>query len=158
MAEILSILKQDIRPKVQATSETGRRGERLAAEFLEANGYRLVLANFKVPVGRSTRGVSVTGEIDIIAIDGEVLCFIEVKTKTSDDFAAPLATVTLRKQRQIARTARVYRRIFGLTKMPRRFDVVSVVLPRNGTPSIELTKGFWSEARFRKRAWSGDIY
>ena len=158
MAEFLSVLKQDIRPKVPATSETGRRGERLAAGFLVTNGYRLVLSNFKVPVGRNTRGVSVTGEIDIIAIDGEVLCFIEVKTKTSDEFAAPLATVTLRKQRQIARTARVYRRIFGLTKMQRRFDVVSVVLRPGTAPSIELTKGFWSEARFRKRAWSGDIY
>src|SRR5688572_10235851 len=112
MAEILSILKQDIRAAVQATSETGRRGERLAAEFLEANGYRVVLANFKVPIGRNSRGAAVTGEIDIVALDDDTLCFVEVKTKTSAEFSNPIAAVTLRKQRQIIRAARVYLRIF----------------------------------------------
>ena len=158
MAEILSVLKQDIRPKLRATSELGSRGERLAAEFLSANGYRLVLRNFKVPVGRNTRGVAVTGEIDIVALDGDTLCFVEVKTKTSDEFSAPMATVTRRKQRQIIRTARVYRRIFGLWDMPYRYDVVSIVLRRGEEPNIELLKAFWSESKFRKRSWSGDIY
>src|SRR5688572_15910936 len=158
MAEILSVLKQDIRPKVRATSETGRQGERIAADYLKAYGYRLVLSNFKVPIGRNTRGVAVTGEIDIVAVDGETLCFVEVKTKTSDEFAAPIATVTLRKQRQIIRTARVYRRIFDLREMPHRYDVVSLVLKPRTEPRIELIKGFWSESKFRKRAWSGDIY
>jgi|SRR5687767_10648128 len=158
MAEILSVLKQDIRPKVRATSETGRQGERIAAEYLKANGYRLVLSNFTVPIGRNTRGVAVTGEIDIVAVDGETLCFIEVKARTSDEFAAPIATVTLRKQRQITRTARIYRRIFGLQEMPYRYDVVSLVLPKNEKPKIELIKDFWTEGKFRKKAWSGDIY
>src|SRR5687768_7450988 len=148
MTEILSVLKQDIRPKVRATSETGRRGEQLAAEYLEADGYRLVLSNFTVPVGRNTRGVAVTGEIDIVAVDGDTLCFVEVKTRTSDEFAAPIATVTLRKQRQITRTARIYRRIFGLRGMPYRYDIVSLVLPKNEEPKIELVKGFWSESKF----------
>jgi putative endonuclease len=158
MAEILSVLKQDIRPTVRATSETGRRGERLAAEFLEANGYRLVLSNFKVPIGRNRRGAAVTGEIDIVAIDGETLCFVEVKSKTSDDYASPLATVDVRKQRQITRTARVYRRIFGLTQMQYRYDVVLLVFQPDTDAKIELVKGFWSETKFRKRAWTGDIY
>lgn len=158
MAEILSILKQDIRPKPRATSETGASGERMAAQFLETNGYRLVLSNFKVPIGRNTRGVSVTGEIDIVAIDGDVLCFVEVKTKASDEFAEPLASVTTRKQRQITRTARVYRRVFGLSQMPHRFDVVSIVLETHDEPRIELTRGLWSESKFRKKAWTGDIY
>ena len=158
MAEILSVLKQDIRPALRATSETGRRGERLAAEYLEANGYRLVLSNFTVPIGRNTRGVAVTGEIDIVAVDGETLCFVEVKTRTSDEFAAPVATITLRKQRQITRTARIYRRVFGLREMPYRYDVVSLVLGISDGPRIELIKGFWTESKFRKKAWSGDIY
>ena len=158
MAEILSVLKQDIHPTLRPTSATGVRGEQFAAEYLAANGYRLVLSNFKVPIGRNTRGAAVTGEIDIVAIDGEVLCFIEVKTKTSAEFATPLATVTRRKQRQIARTARIYRKIFGLIQMPHRFDVVSVVLENKADPHIEVTKGFWSETRFRKKTWSGDIY
>ena len=158
MAEILSVIKQDIRPGLRSTSDTGRRGEDLAAEFLKTNGYRLILSNFKVPVGRNTRGVAITGEIDIVAIEGETLCFVEVKTKTSDQFAGPLATVTLRKQRQITRTARIYRRIFGLKEMQYRYDVIALVLKPKAEPSIELVRGFWSESKFRKRAWSGDIY
>jgi len=138
--------------------ETGRRGERLAARYLEENGYRLVVSNFKVPIGRNSRGVSVAGEIDIVALDEETLCFVEVKTRTSAEFAEPLESVTRRKQRQITRTARVYRRIFGLSKMKFRYDVVSLVLARGAEPRIELTKGFWSESKFRKRVWSGDIY
>src|SRR5687768_8578602 len=158
MAEILTVLKQDIRPVAQSTSETGRLGEHIAAEYLRTNGYRLVLSNFKVPIGRNSRGAAVTGEIDIIAIDGETLCFVEVKTKTSDEFSAPLATVTLRKQRQITRTARVYRRVFGVKEMPYRYDVVSIVVKPDTEPNVELVKGFWSERRFRKRTWTGDIY
>jgi putative endonuclease len=158
MAEILSVLKQDIRPTARTTSETGRRGEGLAAEFLKAAGYRLVLSNFKVPIGRNRRGAAVTGEIDIVAIDGETLCFVEVKSKTSDDYASPLATVDIRKQRQITRTARVYRRIFGLTEMQYRYDVVLLVFQPESDAKIELVRGFWSETKFRKRAWTGDIY
>lgn len=158
MTEILSVLKQDIRATVRAASETGLRGEHLAAEHLEANGYLLVVANFKVPIGRNSRGVAVTGEIDIVALDGDTLCFVEVKTKASANFAEPLASVTTRKQRQITRTARVYRRIFNLSQVPYRFDAVSLVLERDADPKIELVKGFWSESKFRKKTWTGDIY
>ncbi len=157
MSRILSISAPAPLPS-NVRGETGSRGERLAAQYLEANGYRLVVANFKVPIGRNTRGVAVTGEIDIVAIDEDTLCLVEVKTKTSDEFASPLAAVNLRKQRQITRTARVYRRIFGLLEMPYRFDVVTVLLAANAKPKMELTKGFWSESKFRKRAWTGDIY
>jgi len=158
MSEILSILNQDIHTAVESSSLTGRAGEELAAEFLVKNGYRLVLANFKVPIGRNTKGVQVTGEIDLIALDDETLCFIEVKTRRSIDFASPLANVNLRKQRQITRTARVYRRIFGLQQSSYRFDVASVLLENASDPKIELIKGFWNEQKFRKRAWNGDIW
>ena len=158
MAEILSVLKQDKRPPVLGTSETGHRGEYLASQFLESNGYRLILSNFKAPIGRNSRGAAVTGEIDIVALDGETLCFIEVKTKASADFSPPVATVNTRKQRQITRAARVYRRTFGLAEMQYRYDVVSVILPRNAEPTIEITKNFWSESKFRKKKWTGDIY
>ncbi|MEP6703440.1 MAG: YraN family protein [Acidobacteriota bacterium] len=149
---------KNARSATPSSAEVGIEGERLAAEFLEANGYRLVLANFKVPIGRNSRGVSVTGEIDIVALDEGTLCFVEVKTKTSSAFADPLASVTPRKQRQIIRTARVYQRIFSLSEMPRRYDVVAIVLERDAGPTIELIKGFWSESKFRKKIWTGDIY
>ena len=158
MSEILSIVRQDRRPASPTTSETGSLGERLAALYLEANGYRLVMANFTVPIGRNSRGAPVTGEIDIIALDGDTLCFIEVKTKASTAFAPPDAAINTRKQRQITRSARVYRRVFGLADMPFRYDVVSVVLPHDAEPTIDVKKDFWSERKFRKRKWTGDIY
>jgi putative endonuclease len=158
MSEILSILKQDRRREHTTTSAVGSIGERLASEFLVENGYRLVLSNFTVPVGRNSRGAAVTGEIDIVALDGDTLCFVEVKTRTSNEFANPLATVTLRKQRQIIRTARIYRRIFALSEMKYRYDVVAIVFAPPDQPQIELMKGLWSESKFRKRSWSRDIY
>lgn len=157
MAEILSVLHQNKRPETVGTSSTGARGERLAAEFVQREGFRIVIANFKVPVGRNSRGVSVTGEIDLIALDGETLCFIEVKTRRSRDFAEPIAAVDTKKQRQITRTARVYRRIFGLHDINYRFDVVSVVLVKDSAPEIELTKNYWTASKFRKRNWNDGI-
>ncbi len=111
------------------------------------------MANFKVPVGRNRRSVSVTGEIDIIALDGDILCFVEVKTRSSDKFASPLAAVDLRKQRQIIRTAKVYRKVFRINEIKFRYDVVSIVLVENSRPKIELFKGFWTEEKFRKKFW-----
>lgn len=138
----------------------GRRGEALAAAFLERAGYALVAANFELPVGRNLRGAIVRAEIDLVAYEGETLCFVEVKTRASDWFAAPEANVDRRKQRQITRAARVYRRTFGLNAAPYRYDVVSVILPPptdaepTPNPRIELLRNFWTEAKFRKRQWT----
>jgi putative endonuclease len=153
MSEVLSIFDATL---TKPRSPLGQVGEELAARFLSDVGYRLVVANFKVPVGRNSKGVQVTGEIDIIAIDGETLCFVEVKTRRSDEFTSVLTNINLRKQRQITRTAKVYRRIFGIKEMAYRFDVVSVLLPKYSDPVIELTKSFWNESKFRKRSWSYD--
>ena len=138
----------------------GQRGEALAAAHLERAGYVLVAANFELPVGRNLRGVIVNAEIDLVAYEGDVLCFVEVKTRASDWFAAPEQNVDRRKQRQITRAARVYRRTFGLAHTPYRYDVVSIVLPPATAddpapnPRIELLRNFWTEAKFRKRHWS----
>ncbi len=154
MDEILSIKH----PPANSLPSLGDCGEALAAEYLVKNGYRLVIANFKVPVGRNTKGVSVTGEIDLIALDGETLCFVEVKTRRSDEFAPVITAVDTRKQRQITRTAKVYRRIFGVREMEYRFDVVTVLMPKHAVPEIELTKGFWSESKFRKQTWNNPVW
>lgn len=153
MSEILSLNFEDINLDISDTSSVGRFGEELAARFLERSGYRLVMANFKVPVGRNRLGVSVSGEIDLVGLDGETLCFVEVKTRSSDEFASPLASVDLRKQRQLTRTARVYRKVFRLRDVKFRFDVVSIVLNGKKAPKIEIFKGFWSESKFRKKRW-----
>ncbi|MEQ1604786.1 MAG: YraN family protein [Pyrinomonadaceae bacterium] len=153
MSAILSIIQDDKRAPSQRTSELGVRGESLAAEYLVRDGYRIVVTNFKVPVGRNSKGVQVTGEIDIIALDGDTLCFIEVKTRRSDDFAPVIAAVDTRKQRQITRTSKMYRKLFAVRDLHYRFDVVTVLAIRNGEPKVELTKGFWSGSKFKKRRW-----
>ena len=154
MESFLSIkhTKPSVRPDI------GQLGESLAADFLVNNGYRLIISNFKVPVGRNSKGVQVTGEIDIIALDGEVLVFIEVKTRRSDEFTPVITNVDARKQRQIIRTAKVYRKIFGIRDMQYRYDVVTVLMPKHSEPTIELTKGFWSESKFRKRNWNHETW
>jgi putative endonuclease len=140
--------------------ELGSRGEQLAADHLRAHGYKLVASNFRVGVGRNRRGAVVRAEIDLVAYDGPVVCFVEVKTRASDRFAAPEANVDLRKQRQVTRAARAYRRMLGLSGAPYRYDVVSVLLPpvddegRAPSPRLELFRGFWTEEKFRKRRWS----
>lgn len=142
---------------VAAHLELGKRGELLAVSYLEQQGYRLVAANFTLPVGRNRRGAIVNAEIDLVAYEGDVLCFVEVKTRASDWFAAPEVNVHRRKQRQVARAAKAYRRLFGLAGAPYRYDVVSVVLPAEGskplTPQVDLLRNYWTDAALRKRRW-----
>ena len=141
----------------ETTGAFGERGERLALEYLlRRQKYRIVCANYQVPVGRNRRGAIITGEIDLIAYDAGRLCFIEVKTRRSDEFASPLAAVDLRKQRQIIRAARAYRKMFHLTDAPFRYDVVSIVIGKDEKPKIELFKNYFSEQRFEKKTWFED--
>ena len=135
----------------------GQTGEDLAAAFLIRRGHRMVCSNFKVPIGRNLRGAAVTGEIDLITLEQNILCFTEVKTRSSDEFAAPLAAIDLRKQRQITRTAKIYRKIFDLQNIAFRYDAISVVLPSKGKPMIEHFPNFWTENKFRKKFWN-DIF
>lgn len=158
MSDLLSIIEKNKRTEAQSKNELGERGEILAANFLENVGYRIVMSNFKVPVGRNSKGVQVTGEIDIIALDGDVLCFVEVKTRSSDEFAPLIQAVDARKQRQIIRTAKIYRRHFEIRDIKHRFDVVTVLVAPRKRPVIELSKGFWNESKFRKRRWINDEF
>ncbi|MEP6901262.1 MAG: YraN family protein [Actinomycetota bacterium] len=158
MSDFTSLHLEDTSSTEKNTSLIGKIGEDFAAQFLVRHEFRLVCANFKVPIGRNRRGVAVTGEIDLIALDEDVLCFVEVKTRSSDEFASPLAAVDLRKQRQITRTARIYRKIFALQNTKFRYDVVSIVLTDKKSPNIELFKNFWTESKFRKKFWNDEIW
>src|SRR5215475_2056241 len=110
------------------SSSLGALGESYAAAYLEQLGYRLVAANVTLPVGRNRRNAVINTEIDLVAYDGDTLCFIEVKARSSDWFAPPQANVDLRKRRQITRAARAYRRMLGVEEQPHRYDVVTVIL------------------------------
>jgi putative endonuclease len=145
----------EVTPSRARHFELGRRGEEMAIERLESAGYRIVAANFSIPIGRNRRDVLVKAEIDVVAYDGPTLCFIEVKTRASDEFNPPQANVDLHKRRQIARAARGYRRMLGLTKAPYRYDVVTVLLPgeTDAGSHVELLKNFWTDEKLRQRDW-----
>ncbi len=112
-------------------SEKSDFGEELAARHLTAQGYRVVERNWRA--GKA-------GEIDVIAYDGPVLAFVEVKTRFGGAFGPPQSAVTGRKQAQMARVARSYLYRTGLYGTADcRFDVVAVTV-ENGRTAIELVK------------------
>ena len=96
--------------------QTGTSYERKAEEYLLQKGYRILERNFR---NRS-------GEIDIIAKDGEYFCFIEVKYRTTNDFGTPFDAVHVRKQQKIRQTAMYYLVKNKLSEWtPCRFDVIA---------------------------------
>ncbi|MEE9181964.1 MAG: YraN family protein [candidate division NC10 bacterium] len=108
----------------------GIEGEAVARRFLEGLGFRILEENFASPLG----------EIDLIAQEGEVLVFVEVKARRSVRFGAPAEAVHARKQRQILRVAEVYMRERRL-RVPCRVDVVAVEFPPQGSePRVELIR------------------
>jgi putative endonuclease len=107
-------LVADRRPRHQ---QVGRRGEEEAYFYLRRLGYAIVARNFRSPRCR--------GEIDLIGWDADVLCFIEVKTRTSTDVKTPEAAVDRHKRREVAEVAREYLRHLP-PSCQWRFDIVSV--------------------------------
>ena len=108
---------------------SGGYGEQLARAFLIREGFRIVEMNYRFH----------HGEIDIIAEEGEVLVFCEVKTRTNDRYGAPELAVTALKQRQIRKVALGYITVRGLHDRICRFDVVAVRMGR-GEPEITLIR------------------
>ncbi len=139
------------------SSEVGSFGEKIAADYLRRRGFQLVASNFKVTIGRNRKGVAVTGEIDLIAVEDQELCFVEVKTRSNQTPEGPFSAIDLRKQRQIIRTAKVYRRIFAVEDVLCRFDAIGIVLSGSRAPKIELRRSFFDESKFRKKAWHDEF-
>jgi putative endonuclease len=96
----------------------GRAGEKEAALFLSRNGYKILRKNYRIPAG----------EIDIIASDGGIICFVEVKARHSKKCGFPQEAVSRLKQRQISRVAVCYLKENSLLQRKARFDVVSVLV------------------------------
>jgi putative endonuclease len=101
----------------------GRRGEKLASDYLKRLGYRIVDSGHRQRLG----------EIDLIAVDGRCVVFVEVKTWKSDSESDPSMAVNLSKQRKLTRAGLIYLKQHRLLESPARFDVVSIVW--NGHPS-----------------------
>ncbi len=144
-------------PPVTPHLQLGERGERLAAEFLQRQGYKIVVTNFVAPIGEIRNNRVITGEIDIVAYDESsspfVLTFIEVKTRSSSEIAAPESAVDLRKQRQIIRASKVYRRLLAIEDERYRFDVVSIVIAFDKEAELKLFKGYFKDAKFGRSKW-----
>lgn len=94
----------------------GNKGEKLAEDLLKDNGYKILYRNYRTKLG----------EIDIIARDKEIVCFIEVKTRSSDRFGLGSEAVFRTKQRQIAKAALSFLKDKRLLDKKARFDVVSL--------------------------------
>ena len=110
----------------------GSQGEQAAADYLSRHGYEICVRNFRVPVG----------EIDIVASCGEVLAFVEVKTRSGLRFGTPAQAVTYAKQKKIIQTARWFLRQRHLEdKCLCRFDVVEVYAREAGGWKIHHIPG-----------------
>ncbi len=96
--------------------QLGTEGERAAEKFLRRQRYAIVQRNYRCRAG----------EVDLVALDGSTVVFVEVKTRTQPGFGTPLEAVDPRKQRQIQRAAQYYLSENRLQNRNARFDVVGV--------------------------------
>lgn len=109
--------------------EFGKAAENAAAKFLKGQGYKIIRCNYKTKFG----------EIDIIAQEESVICFVEVKARHSKLFGEPSEAVSAIKQRQISKAAICYLKENNLLERAARFDVVSLLYTHD-LPEIDLVK------------------
>jgi putative endonuclease len=103
--------------RVSSRLRFGARGEDAAADLLRSRGYRIVARNHRCP----------RGEIDLIAEKGELLLFVEVRTRATAAFGGPEETVNHRKQRRVVAAARDYLAQRRGPAKAVRFDVIAVI-------------------------------
>ena len=96
----------------------GELGERAAKKFLQRLGLKFLTANFR----------SARGEVDLVFRDEDCLVFVEVKTRSSEDWTRPAAAVDARKRRLLSQTALDYLRLLKNPQVKIRFDIVEVLL------------------------------
>jgi putative endonuclease len=104
----------------------GKQGEEVAERFLRKKGYKLVERNYRCAAG----------EVDLIVLDRRVIVFVEVKTRSGDEFGSPFEAVEWRKQRKMMRAAQFFLAQKGLHQRDARFDVVGISWP-GGEPIVE---------------------
>jgi putative endonuclease len=112
---------------------TGRRGERAAFFYLRRNGF--------VVTARGWRSGRARGDLDLVAWEGETLCVIEVKTRTTRAVATAEASVDEAKQKTLMRLARHYVRQLPEGDVPVRFDILSVYFEAGKMAEFELFRG-----------------
>lgn len=105
-------------------------GEKLAVEYLQQHGYTIIESNYRCRYG----------EIDIIAKEGPVWCFVEVKTRKSNRFGRGFESITAVKRTHITKTAIFFLNQRRLDDAPARFDVVSIDFDSGMKYKIELIR------------------
>ena len=115
--------------------DIGKLGEEIACEYLKKKGYRIVHKGWRYK----------HLEVDMIIHDGPILVFVEVKTRSKDDYGMPYEAVDWRKQRKLDRAANIY---ISQTKYEGdiRFDIISILLNKEEKPKLSHIKdAFWPE-------------
>ncbi len=120
----------------------GREAEDLAAAFLEARGLAILARNHAVK----------QGEVDLVAREGDVLCFVEVRSRTSEAQGAPEETVGAAKARRVVAAATDWAARNGALDREIRFDVVAVTLLEGEPPRLEHFRGAF-DADGRAEPW-----
>ena len=106
----------------------GERGENAAARFLKRLGYHILARHLDLPLG----------ELDIIAVDGRTVVFVEVKTRSSTDAGHPADAIDDLKEQRMTQAALAYLKSHRLLNHAARFDVVAVTWPADASePTIE---------------------
>lgn len=108
-----------MREGLSARPDRGRRAENLAAELLEAAGFRIIARNWR-------RHGPEAGELDIVADDRGTCVFVEVRSRTGEDLGHPLEAITPQKRARVIRVARLYLAVETPSASGYRFDVVAV--------------------------------
>ncbi|HYY12956.1 MAG TPA: YraN family protein [Chthoniobacterales bacterium] len=103
----------------------------MARRFLRKNGYKIIYRNFRGNSG---------GEIDIVARDKDTLVFVEVKTRSTEEFGRPLSAIDQQKRNRIARGGLAWLRMLDNPDVLFRFDVVEVLVGGDSQPRLELIK------------------
>lgn len=101
------------------TKSLGERGEDVATRFLKKQGYAILTRHLDLP----------QGELDIIAVDGRTVVFVEVKTRQSTAAGTPTEAIDDRKQQRMSQAALVYLKSQGLLNYAARFDVIAILWP-----------------------------
>ncbi|MGI8891329.1 MAG: YraN family protein [Chthoniobacterales bacterium] len=113
----------------------GAKGEKLAARYLQRQGFKVLYRSFRGRQG---------GEIDLVCRDRDTLVFVEVKTRTREDFGRPLEAVGAAQQRRISLGGLAWLRLLGNPDIFFRFDIVEVTIANGGAPRIELVRNAFS--------------
>lgn len=114
-------------------SETGKRGEDLAIEFLEGKGFDILARNWKRQ----------HAEIDIVASDENFIVFVEVKTRSSTIWGEPIDAISDYKMKQIIKGASLYLDENDCGNLEPRFDVVSIIINSDGVEIEYLDDAFY---------------